>query len=162
MLHKQGGGIIMIIRVSMIALSLLLFGCQSSNKNADDNKEPSYWSRVGNRMFDAWTNESKTGRVIIRPLFCDENKTANTPLPVPDSNSIYDHESTIHYGATGELNENAYGLGVHSDQYGRAVKYIDANTNKPCGPLTKIQPDKYGLGGHADQYGNPIKVVPAY
>ncbi|MDH3978460.1 MAG: hypothetical protein OEU86_08090 [Gammaproteobacteria bacterium] len=51
-----------------------------------------------------------------------------------------------------ELKNDAYGLGVDSDQYGRPWQKSDPNMN--------LQKDAYGPGVHADQYGRPIQQQP--
>jgi hypothetical protein len=50
-----------------------------------------------------------------------------------------------------DLKKDAYGLGVHSDQYGRPWK---------SEPGQELKKDAYGLGVHADQYGRPIEQHP--
>jgi len=44
--------------------------------------------------------------------------------------------------------QNAYGLGISADAYGRSVDH---------GALTRITPNKYGPGVHFDQYGRAIR-----
>ena len=51
-----------------------------------------------------------------------------------------------------ELKNNAYGLGIDADQYGRPWKKSD--------PLMELKKDAYGPGVHMDQYGRPIRQVP--
>jgi hypothetical protein len=50
-----------------------------------------------------------------------------------------------------ELKKDAYGLDVHSDQYGRPWK---------SEPGQKLEKDAYGPGVHMDQYGRPIRQHP--
>jgi hypothetical protein len=50
-----------------------------------------------------------------------------------------------------DLEKDAYGLGVHSDQYGRPWK---------SEPGQELKKDAYGLGVHSDQYGRPIQQKP--
>jgi hypothetical protein len=50
-----------------------------------------------------------------------------------------------------DLKKDAYGLGVHSDRYGRPWK---------SEPGQELKKDAYGLGVHADQYGRPIEQHP--
>jgi hypothetical protein len=64
------------------------------------------------------------------------------------------------------INENAYGLGVHSDQYGRVIEYKPVT---PPGapklmpdPLLRVDPNVYGPGIGRDQYGRPVEAVPKY
>ena len=58
------------------------------------------------------------------------------------------------------VNENAYGLGVHSDQYGRPVRY--SVPNGVPGETLKVQQNAYGLGVHSDQYGRPVRTEPGF
>ena len=53
--------------------------------------------------------------------------------------------------STLRFNQNAYGTGVHSDQYGRAYQ---------TEPNIRLQQNTYGPGQHSDQYGKPVKVNP--
>ena len=58
------------------------------------------------------------------------------------------------YGWDDPLNvyqQDAYGLGVHSDQYGRPY------TTEPG---IQLQQNTYGLGQHSDQYGRPVHPKP--
>jgi DNA-directed RNA polymerase subunit H (RpoH/RPB5) len=57
------------------------------------------------------------------------------------------------------LTPNAYGLGVHSDRYGRPVKLIPDWGGVP-GETLQIKPDAYGPGVHSDQYGRPVREYP--
>lgn len=52
---------------------------------------------------------------------------------------------------------NAYGHGVHKDQYGRAVT-IQPKNNSYSNPLLKIQENKYGYRQHSDQFGRPVTI----
>ena len=58
---------------------------------------------------------------------------------------------TLQDRETGEIlniRPNAYGLGVSSDQYGRAIK---------TDPSLRVTPDAYGPGIGMDQYGRPVR-----
>ena len=61
---------------------------------------------------------------------------------------------------TGELLEiepNAYGLGVNSDQYGRPHAYRAPDGEPLPGILTDgVRRDAYGLGVHADELGRAV------
>lgn len=50
-----------------------------------------------------------------------------------------------------QYNTDAYGHGVHSDQYGRAYQ---------TQPGTEIKNNTYGFGNHSDQYGKPVHPKP--
>ena len=58
--------------------------------------------------------------------------------------------------------QDAYGYGVHSDQYGRAVTIQPKNdySNGYTDPGLKIKENKYGYGQHSDQYGRPVTIQP--
>jgi hypothetical protein len=56
---------------------------------------------------------------------------------------------------------NAYGLGVHMNRYGQAVRVRPAWGGVP-GEMLRIKPDAYGLGVHMDQYGRPVHEMPAF
>ena len=49
---------------------------------------------------------------------------------------------------SGNVQLNAYGLGMGMDQYGRAV---------PHDPMLQVTPNVYGLGVGMDQYGRPVR-----
>ena len=63
--------------------------------------------------------------------------------------------------ATGELLEiepNAYGLGVDSDQYGRPHTYRTPDGRALPGIFTDdVRRDAYGLGVHADEFGRALE-----
>ena len=55
--------------------------------------------------------------------------------------------------------ENAYGPGLHMDQYGRPVEIAPQNGSR--NPYTRIQQeDAYGPGIHMDQFGQPVTIQP--
>jgi hypothetical protein len=56
---------------------------------------------------------------------------------------------------------NAYGPGVHMNQYGEPVNLIPAWGGVP-GETLQIKPNAYGPGVHMDQYGRPVYEVPAF
>ena len=70
------------------------------------------------------------------------------------------------YGKTwntsqGPIKQDAYGPGVHQDQYGRPVKL--RTQQGPTDPTMRIQqPDAYGPTVHMDQYGRPIQTAPRW
>lgn len=53
---------------------------------------------------------------------------------------------------------NAYGLGVHMDQYGRAFQW-KTQSGQPV-ILEPVQPNAYGPGVGMDVYGRPVKQSP--
>jgi hypothetical protein len=60
-----------------------------------------------------------------------------------------------------EIRNNAYGLGVHADQYGRPVDLKPAGQGGGNTSGSYIQtPDAYGPGIHSDQYGQPVQTIP--
>lgn len=72
-----------------------------------------------------------------------------------------DNFSTDH--SFGTIRENAYGLGVHSDQFGRPVRYEVPNwpKNEPT-EFLKVKPDAYGPGIGQDQFGRPVRTGPGW
>ena len=72
-------------------------------------------------------------------------------------------ESTFAYDYSNSTiqKENAYGLGVHMDQYGRAVTIQPKNNHTGyTNPLLEINENQYGYQNHADQYGRPVTIQP--
>jgi len=57
------------------------------------------------------------------------------------------------------LKIDAYGPGVHMNQYGQPVKLRPDFGGVP-GETLKIQPNAYGPGVHMDQYGRPVREYP--
>lgn len=58
-----------------------------------------------------------------------------------------------------KITPNAYGPGVHMDQYGRAFEWqVVGNPYENTAGLS-IQPDAYGPGMGMDQYGRAVKAV---
>jgi hypothetical protein len=56
---------------------------------------------------------------------------------------------------------DAYGLGVHSDQYGQPVTVQPKHGYSGYNPLNRIQErDAYGPNIHMDSYGRPATVQP--
>lgn len=85
---------------------------------------------------------------------------------VPSSNRGYYQPTSNISSPTGEnltIKNNAYGLGVHSDQYGRPVDLKPANQGGGNTSGSYIQtPNAYGPSIHMDQYGAPVQAVPRY
>jgi hypothetical protein len=59
------------------------------------------------------------------------------------------------------IQPDAYGLGVHANQYGQPVKLRPDWGYVPGEPL-QINENAYGLGVHSDQYGRPVREYPAF
>lgn len=57
------------------------------------------------------------------------------------------------------LTPNAYGQGVHMNQYGQPVTLRPDFGGVP-GEQLQIQPNTYGPGIHSDQYGRPVREYP--
>lgn len=51
---------------------------------------------------------------------------------------------------------NAYGLGLHSDAYGRPFRFETDDGSQAFGP---VRLNAYGLGVHEDQFGRPVRGV---
>jgi hypothetical protein len=63
-------------------------------------------------------------------------------------------------GMTSEgFRQDAYGLGVHANQYGLPVTVRPIHGGGQ-GELLQVNPNAYGLGMHSDQYGRPLQEVP--
>lgn len=60
------------------------------------------------------------------------------------------------YVSANRLQLNAYGPGIHMNQYGQAVTLKPDFGGVP-GEYLKITEDAYGLGVHMDQYGRPVR-----
>lgn len=54
--------------------------------------------------------------------------------------------------------EDAYGLGVHSDAYGQAFQWRTED-GRVVDPGTSVTPDVYGPGLGMDQYGRPVRAT---
>ena len=56
-----------------------------------------------------------------------------------------------------DVNPNAYGLGINSDQFGRPQTYRTQDGQK-LSPIFQggVKRDAYGLGVHSDQFGRPV------
>lgn len=63
-------------------------------------------------------------------------------------------------GQSRSIIPDAYGPGIHMDQYGRPVKLY--TPNGVPGERLNIRPNAYGPGVHMDQYGRPVYAVPAF
>ena len=73
--------------------------------------------------------------------------------------SISDDDVMLNSG----IQENAYGPGIHQDQYGRPVQYHVPNwpANEPT-QFLEVKPDAYGPGVGMDQFGRPVTTRPAF
>jgi len=63
----------------------------------------------------------------------------------------------------GPVQNNAYGLGVHSDATGRPFQWAPLPSHNPTGyvdPLLQVTPNAYGPGIGMDQYGRPVTAHP--
>lgn len=52
--------------------------------------------------------------------------------------------------------QDAYGLGLHSDAYGRPFRFEANDGSQVFGP---VNVNGYGLGVHQDQFGRPVRAV---
>lgn len=57
------------------------------------------------------------------------------------------------------IEQNAYGAGLHMDQYGRPTR-LSPDFGAVNGEILKIKPNAYGPGIHMDQYGRPVREYP--
>lgn len=58
------------------------------------------------------------------------------------------------HGEPGRIRENAYGYGVHADQYGRPGQWVTDQGEAAVGP---VEEDVYGPGIGQDPYGRPVR-----
>jgi len=88
--------------------------------------------------------------IILPKIYKDnrQKKTSTSNTKQPTSNSSI-------------IKPNAYGLNVHSNQYGQAIKLVPDYGNIRNEQLN-IKQDAYGKDIHSDQYGRPVRAVPAY
>ena len=68
-------------------------------------------------------------------------------------------EADEHYTDSPGLKMDAYGLGIHQNQYGRPVT-LRPDFGYVEGEQLKIKENGYGLGVHMDQYGRPVREKP--
>jgi len=61
-----------------------------------------------------------------------------------------------------DIKTDAYGLGVHSDQFGRPTRYEVIGQPKANADLLNVKPNAYGFGVGADQFGRPVKAKTAW
>jgi capsid protein len=66
------------------------------------------------------------------------------------------------YNYNGNINTNAYGYGVHSDQYGRPTSFEVVGQPYENTSHLQVQQNAYGLGVHADQYGRPVRTIQGF
>ena len=76
--------------------------------------------------------------------YADWDQSENNLPQNQDGYTLQDRET----GEILNIRPNAYGLGVSSDQYGRAIK---------TDPSLRVTPDAYGPGIGMDQFGRPVR-----
>ena len=81
--------------------------------------------------------------LITTAAYADWDQSEDN-LSQKDGYTLQDRET----GEILNIRPNAYGLGVSSDQYGRAIK---------TDPSLRVTPDAYGPGIGMDQYGRPVR-----
>jgi len=67
-----------------------------------------------------------------------------------------DTSNEIETNTSNGYKPNAYGHGIHSDQYGKPFQWATQD-GKVISPNTKVTPNVYGPGVGMDQYGRPVK-----
>ena len=60
------------------------------------------------------------------------------------------------YSEPPKLEIDAFGPGIHMNQYGAPVT-LQPDWGGVPGEILKIKPDAYGPGVHMDQYGRPVR-----
>jgi hypothetical protein len=71
----------------------------------------------------------------------------------------YSVDSASTYSPRNTITPNAYGPGIHMNQYGQPVQ-LKPDFGGVYGEQLRITPNAYGLGVHMDQYGRPVREVP--
>lgn len=61
-----------------------------------------------------------------------------------------------------EINNDTYGPGKNSDQFGRPTRYEVIGQPKANTDFMKVKGDAYGDGIGMDQFGRPVKAKPAW
>jgi hypothetical protein len=64
-----------------------------------------------------------------------------------------------YYQGGSSLQMDAYGPGVHMNQYGQPVR-LRPDFGGVSGEYLQIKPNAYGPGVHMDQYGRPVREYP--
>lgn len=120
--------------------------------------------KVDYLLYDNNAN-SQSGRIkvlpdipLITPIDSEEDKNyykINSSISIINANPF----STNTWNTT--IKPDAYGLGVHSNQFGQPIKLVPDFGGVP-GERLRIKPNAYGPGVHMDQYGRPVREKPAF
>lgn len=94
---------------------------------------------------------------LIKKLVKVKNNRSRKALDEAVSEQNHRHTTIIN-----EIRPHAYGPGIHSDEYGRPVKYQVQGEPNADTTLLQVKPNAYGHGVGMDQYGRLVKLVPAY
>ena len=68
-------------------------------------------------------------------------------------------EPDVRSSSMNTLRPNAYGPGIHANQYGQAVTVAPDFGGQP-GEMLQLKQNAYGLGVHMDQFGRPVRESP--
>jgi len=68
---------------------------------------------------------------------------------------LQEETSSGGYKSSNSYKKDAYGPGVHMDQYGRPFEWTPKDGQK-VEPWNNVKPNAYGPGVGMDQYGRPV------
>ena len=107
-------------------------------------------------MLDAWKvrNGFVPSYAEVAPGIPHHGYVSSTP--------VQGNAGRVDLGVGQTITPNAYGPGVHMNQYGQPVQVAPAfGGHQVIGPQN-ITPNAYGPGVHMNQYGQPVRTVPAW
>ena len=139
-----------------------LYMCSDTDK---EGSAPNIFSITNTQM----TFYEKQGQLIFQKageLSVSELKKMRDEISYVDKEAQYlrqlqQSETQLKRGSSPpsllDVNPNAYGLGINSDQFGRPQTYRTQDGQK-LSPIFQggVKRDAYGLGVHSDQFGRPV------
>lgn len=87
------------------------------------------------------------------PAFADSSGSPSISQTSPQKNVFDATSNNLSY------HPNDYGLGIHSDRFGRPFQWEVMNDPNADTTHLKVKPNAYGFGIGADQYGRPVRAV---
>ena len=108
------------------------------------------------QMADAWKvrNGFVPSYAEVAPGIPNHAYVSSTP--------VQGNDRRVDLGAGQTMTPNAYGPGVHMNQYGQPVQVAPAFGGHQVIGRQNITPNAYGPGIHMNQYGQPVRTVPAW
>jgi len=88
-----------------------------------------------------------------------QDKSSHNQYGYQDNPPEWSKSRSVYQSAPSPLKIDAYGPGIHMDQYGRPVR-LQPDFGGVQGEMLQIKPDAYGPGIHMDQYGRPVRQYP--